>query len=218
MQTMRCDMGGAATALGTLATAAELKVPIAIDAIVGLVENMNSGSAYKLGDILAYKNGVTVEIHNTDAEGRLVLADCLIRASEIDGATDVLDLATLTGAVVVAIGPDFTGIFTADDALSAELATAAAQAGEGLWRLPLHDGYKPMLKGDWGQIKNITGKPDAGASTAALFLQHFVKDKRWAHLDIAGSAFADRTSGPYFAGGTGQMTRTLLNWLTTRAG
>ncbi len=218
MQTMRCDMAGAATAVGTLAAAAEQRLPIAIDAIVGLVENMNSGSSYKLGDILKYSNGVTVEIHNTDAEGRLVLADCLIRACEIDGATDVIDLATLTGAVVVALGCDFTGVFTADDGLAGEIAASAAAEGEGAWRLPLHDGYKSMLKGDWGQIKNITGKPDAGSCTAALFLQYFVKDKRWAHLDIAGAAFADRASGPYAAGGTGQMTRTLLRWMAGRIG
>ncbi len=216
MQTMRCDMAGSATVLGTIAIAAESKWPIAVDAIIGAVENMNSGNSYKLGDILRYRNGVTVEIHNTDAEGRLVLADCLINACKEPGVTDVIDVATLTGAVVVAIGPDFTGLYTGDDALAKELEGASAENGEGIWRMPLHEGYKSWLKGDWGQLKNVSGKPDAGATTAALFLQHFVSGVRWAHLDIAGSAFADRASGPYAAGGTGQMVRSLAAWLQGR--
>jgi leucyl aminopeptidase len=217
MQTMRCDMAGAATAMAAFGAIAELRLPIAVDAIVGLAENMVSGSSYKLGDVLSYKNGVTVEIHNTDAEGRLVLADCLIRASEIDGVTDIVDLATLTGAIVVALGGDFTGMYTPDDTLAAELDAAAAAENEYIWRMPLHDPYKAWLKGEWGQIKNITGKPDAGSGTAALFLQYFVKGKRWAHLDIAGAAFNEKTTGPYFSGATGQMLRTLVTWAQRRA-
>lgn len=216
MQTMRCDMAGAATALGAFGAIAELRLPIAVDVIVGLAENMVSGASYKLGDVLAYKNGVTVEIHNTDAEGRLVLADCLLRASEVEGATDIIDLATLTGAIVVALGSDFTGMYSPDDGLARELDAAAAAESEGLWRMPLHDPYKAMLKGEWGQIKNITGKPDAGAGIAALFLQYFVTGKRWAHLDIAGAAFLEKTSGLYFSGATGQMLRTLVTWAHRR--
>ncbi len=217
MQTMRCDMAGAATVIGTVAAAAELGLPIAIDGIIGCVENMNSGGSFKLGDVLTYRNGVSVEIHNTDAEGRLVLADCLIDACKEPGVTDVIDLATLTGAVVVAIGPDFTGMFTSDDALAGELDGAAKANHEGLWRLPLHEPYKQWLKGDWGQLKNISGKPDAGSVTAALFLSYFVEKVRWAHLDIAGSAFFDKGNGLYAAGGTGQMVRTLLTWLEKRS-
>jgi len=212
MQTMRCDMGGAATVLGITQAASELGVPVAIDTFVGAAENMVSGNSYKLGDVLRYRNGVNVEIHNTDAEGRLVLADCLISASQVEGVTHILDFATLTGACVVAIGPDFTGLFTDDDALASGLADAATDAGEGLWRLPLHARYKELLKAEWGQIKNVGGR-DAGATTAALFLQHFVDGPSWAHLDIAGSAFQDKAVGPYTSGGTGQMVRTVTSWL-----
>lgn len=212
MQTMRCDMGGAATVLGITQAAIELGLPVAIDTFVGAAENMISGNSYKLGDVLRYRNGVTVEIHNTDAEGRLVLADCLISASRIEGVSHILDFATLTGACVVAIGPDFTGLFTDDDQLAGALSTAADRDGEGLWRLPLHARYKDMLKAEWGQIKNVGGR-DAGATTAALFLQHFVDGPSWAHLDIAGSAFQDKAVGPYVTGGTGQMVRTVTSWL-----
>jgi len=212
MQTMRCDMGGAATVLGITRAASELGIPVNIDTFVGAAENMVSGNSYKLGDVLRYRNGVTVEIHNTDAEGRLVMADCLIAASRIDGVSHILDFATLTGACVVAIGPDFTGLFTDDDDLASALSTAADEVGEGLWRLPLHARYKELLKAEWGQIKNVGGR-DAGATTAALFLQHFVDGPAWAHLDIAGSAFQDKAVGPYVAGGTGQMVRTVTSWL-----
>ncbi len=213
MQTMRCDMAGAATVLGAVGAAAELGLPVAIDVWVAAVENMTGSAAYKLGDILTYSNGVTVEIHNTDAEGRLVLADCLIQASKYP-ATEVLDLATLTGACVVAIGQDFSGLFTSDDALAGALMNAANQAGEGLWRLPLHKPYKDQLKAEWAQLRNV-GSRDAGATTAALFLEHFVgKEKRWAHLDIAGPALIEKASGMFAAGATGQPLRTLLRWLS----
>lgn len=218
MQTMRCDMGGAATVIGATGIAAELGLPIAIDTYIAAVENMISGSAYKLGDIFTYRNGVTCEIHNTDAEGRLVLADCLIEACKQPDVTDVVDLATLTGAIVVALGPDFTGMFTPDDGLAAELSAASQENGELIWRMPLHQAYKPWLKGDWGQIKNISGKPDGGSITAALFLQYFVEGKRWAHLDIAGSAFFDKPSGVYAAGGTGQIVRSLVTWMQNKIG
>ena len=212
MQTMRCDMGGAAVALAATGAVAELGIPVTIDTFIPAVENMNGANSYKLGDILRYTNGTTVEIHNTDAEGRLVLADGLIQASAIEGVSTIIDLATLTGAVVVAIGPDFTGLFTADDGLADELSSAAEVACERLWRLPLHTPYKRMLKGEWGQIKNVGGR-DAGATTAALFLSHFVKEGvRWAHLDIAGSAFQDKPASLWASGGTGQMVRTLTLW------
>ncbi len=216
MQTMRCDMAGAATVIGAIQAIAKRGLPIRVDGWIGAAENMTGGNAYKLGDVLAYSNGVTVEIHNTDAEGRLVLADCLIQACGTQGVTDVVDLATLTGAVVVAVGTDFTGLFTADDALAAELSQASVKAGEGMWRLPLHAPYNEKLKSDFAQLKNVGGR-EAGATTAALFLQHFVTPKvRWAHLDIAGPAFLDRASGMYAAGGTGQMVRTLVTWLESR--
>ncbi len=216
MITMRCDMGGAATMLATTAIAAELGLAVDIDCFVGSAENLLSGESYKLGDILRYNNGVTVEIHNTDAEGRLVLADCLIRASAIPGVSTIIDAATLTGACVVALGDDFTGLFTDDDGLAAELLEAAKADGEGLWRMPLHAGYNELLKSDHAQIKNV-GSRAAGAITAALFLKYFVKGKRWAHLDIAGPAFMDKATSRYAAGGTGEMVRSLATFLASRA-
>lgn len=216
MQTMRCDMGGSATVLTAFGAAASMGLPVAMDVWVGAAENMLGGGAFKLGDILSYKNGVTVEIHNTDAEGRLVLADCLIRACEVEGVTQLVDAATLTGAAVVAVGEDYTGLFTDDDALATALIDAGGQAGEGLWRLPLHAPYKRLLKAEWAQIKNVGGR-SAGATTAALYLQHFVDGPRWAHLDIAGSAFHDGASPTYAAGATGEPVRTLTYWLEALA-
>jgi len=213
MQTMRCDMAGAASVLAATATAAELGAPVAIDTFVAAVENLTGGRAYKLGDVLRYPNGVTVEIHNTDAEGRLVLADALIQASKVDGVTHIVDLATLTGAIVVALGPDYTGLFTDDDALANGLLGQSDQTGEGLWRMPLHQPYKKSLSADWAVLKNV-GSRDGGAITAALFLQHFVGEgKKWAHLDIAGPAFLEKDAGPYAAGATGEPVRTLTRWL-----
>jgi leucyl aminopeptidase len=215
MQTMRCDMGGAGTMLGVAKAAAELGVPVAMDTFLGAVENLIDADAYKLGDILSYPNGVTVEIHNTDAEGRLVLADCLIEACKIEGVQHVVDAATLTGACVVAVGGDFTGLFTDDDGLADSLSTASAACSEGLWRLPLHAPYNEMLKGEWSQIKNVGGRA-AGATTAALFLQHFVtKGTSWAHLDVAGSAFHDKGNRRYAAGATGEMVRSLTSWIAS---
>jgi len=213
MQTMRCDMGGAGTMLGVAKAAAELGVPVAMDTFLGAVENLIDADAYKLGDILSYPNGVTVEIHNTDAEGRLVLADCLLRACKVEGVTHVVDAATLTGACVVAVGEDFTALFTKDDDLAGSLSSACDANSEGLWRLPLHAPYNDMLKSDYAQIKNVGGR-SAGATTAALFLQHFVSDDvSWAHLDVAGSAFHDKGSAGSASGATGQMVRSLVAWL-----
>lgn len=212
MQTMRSDMGGAATAIAAFGAIAELGLPIAVDAWIPSVENMNDGNSFKLGDILSYNNGVSVEIHNTDAEGRLILADALILASETPGVSRVVDLATLTGAVIVALGPDYTGLFTQDDGLAAEISDAASDNSELVWRLPLFNGYNRMLKGTWSDIKNVGGRA-GGSITAALYLQHFVKEGvRWAHLDIAGSSFADAVVDGYAKGGTGQVVRTLVTW------
>jgi leucyl aminopeptidase len=213
MQTMRCDMGGAATVLAAMGAIAELGLPVRVEAFMPAVENLISGGAYKLGDILRYNNGVTVEIHNTDAEGRLILADALILAGQVPGVSRIVDLATLTGAVIIAIGSDYTGLFTSDDTLAGELSRAASANGELLWRLPLHNPYNRMFKGTWSQVKNVGGR-EAGSITAALFLEHFVpKTVKWAHLDIAGTAFADNPVDAYAAGGTGQVVRTLVSWV-----
>jgi len=212
MQTMRCDMGGSATMLAAIGAAAEMGLPLNIDCWVAAAENMVSGDSYKLGDILTYDNGVTVEVHNTDAEGRLVLADALIQACRVEGVTHLLDAATLTGACVVAVGGDFTGFFTHDEDLAASLSAASSESNEGFWRLPLHSGYKRMLKAEWAQIKNVGGR-EAGASTAALFLEHFVDGPAWAHLDIAGSSFYSTATRGYASGGTGEPVRTVVRWL-----
>ncbi len=221
MMTMRCDMGGSSTMLAATAIAAELGLAIDLDTFCPAVENMVSSTSYKLGDVLRYRNGVTVEINNTDAEGRLILADALILASEVPGVSTILDAATLTGACVVALGDDFTGLFTDSDGLAGELSAAADATGEGLWRLPIHAGYKEHLKSDYAQMKNSGGRM-AGASTAALFLQAFVGTEAhkpvWAHLDIAGPAFMDKANARYAAGGTGEMVRSLASFLAARAG
>lgn len=213
MQTMRCDMGGGATVLGAVGTAAAIGLNLNVDCFVGAVENMVSGNSYKLGDVLRYSNGVTVEVHNTDAEGRLVLADCLIQACKVEGVTHIVDAATLTGACVVALGDELTAVFTSDDGLANSLIDAASHNGEGMWRLPLKQSYIRALKATWGQIKNV-GSRSGGSITAALFLQHFVTDKvKWAHLDIAAASWYDKPIDGYAAGATGQGVRALATWM-----
>jgi leucyl aminopeptidase len=211
MQTMRCDMGGGGTVIGVFRALRDLQPDVEVHGFVGAVENMNSGSSYKLGDILRMYNGKTVEIHNTDAEGRLVLADCLHLACE-HGVDELVDIATLTGAAVVALGPHYTGLFSNEQGLVDDLLAAADATGEGLWRMPLPDFYKDMLKAEWGGIKNVGGRA-AGATTAALFLSEFVDGPKWAHLDIAGPAFLDKATRHYLAGATGAMVPTLTKWI-----
>jgi leucyl aminopeptidase len=211
MQTMRCDMGGAATVLGVMSALDELAPNIQVEGIFGAVENMLGASAYKLGDVLTMYNGKTVEIHNTDAEGRLVLADCLAYASEL-GVDACIDLATLTGAAVVALGSRYTALFTHNDEFADTWTKCAAEAGEGIWRLPLEESYKEKLKAEWGTLKNVGGR-EAGSITAALFLSEFVDIPTWAHFDIAGPAFLDTSEQYLVKGGTGTMVRTILRWL-----
>ncbi len=211
MQTMRCDMAGSAAVIGAMRAIAELQPDVEVHGIFGAVENMNDGNAYKLGDILRMYNGKTVEIHNTDAEGRLVLADCLTYADRL-GVEAIVDLATLTGAAVVALGSDYTALFSPDDALANNLLASAQDAGEGLWRMPLNEGYKDLLKAEWGTMKNVGG-PEAGSITAALFLKEFVEATPWAHLDIAGPAFRDKAWRHFAPGGTGAMVSTLVRWI-----
>jgi len=211
MQTMRCDMGGGGTVLGVFRALRDLRPDVEVHGFVGAVENMNSGGSYKLGDILRMYNGKTVEVHNTDAEGRLVLADCLHLACE-HGVDELVDIATLTGAAVVALGHHYTGLFSNETTLVDDLLSAADESGEGLWRMPLPDFYKDMLKAEWGGIKNVGGRA-AGATTAALFLSEFVEGPRWAHLDIAGPAFLDKATRHFLAGATGAMVPTLTRWV-----
>lgn len=213
MQTMRCDMGGAGSVVGTMKALTLLQPDVEVHGIVGAVENMCAANSYKLGDILSMYNGKNVEVHNTDAEGRLVLADCLTFGDRL-GADAIVDLATLTGACVVALGDYYAGLFTNADEVAEGLSSAAGASGEGLWRMPLPDFYKPLLKAEWGQIKNVGGRA-AGSITAALFLSEFVEDTPWAHIDIAGPGFLDKKFRHMVSGATGTMVETLYRWINS---
>lgn len=208
MLTMKCDMAGAATVLGAMTAIARLKLPVNVVGYCGLVENMLGGKAYKLGDVLTARNGVTIEVHNTDAEGRLVINDVLCYAVD-HGADRLIDLATLTGACVVALGEDVTGAFTNNQAWCDQLLTAAKSQGEDLWQLPMFDSYNELLKSDVADCKNVGGRW-GGAITAAKFLEKFVSGKPWVHLDIAGPAFASSSKGHREGGATGCLVRTLV--------
>ncbi len=211
MSTMKADMAGAATVLGVMTAAARLKLPVNILGAVGLVENMVSGSSYKLGDVLTARNGVTIEVLNTDAEGRLVLADVLSYVAD-QNVDRMIDLATLTGACVVALGEDVTGAFTNDQSWCDEVLAAAQRAGEPMWQLPMHDFFNEQLESDVADVKNV-GKRWGGASIAAKFLERFVGEGSWVHLDIAGPAFAESGTAHRDSGGTGAMVRTLVELL-----
>lgn len=208
MTTMKCDMAGAATVLGTLQTIARLKLPTPVVGLVGLVENMVSGNCFKLGDVLTARSGKTIEILNTDAEGRLVLADVLDVALQ-EKPQAIIDLATLTGACVVALGNDISGLMTNDNALTEKIETAAEAVGELVWRLPMHAHFKEQIQSQVADIKNIGDGRWGGAITAAKFLEEFVAEKPWVHLDIAGPAFADKPKNYIDAGASACMVRTL---------
>jgi leucyl aminopeptidase len=208
MLTMKCDMAGAATVLGAMIAIARLKLPVNVSGYMGLVENMVSGNSYKLGDVLRSRSGITVEVNNTDAEGRLVLSDVLRYAVD-EGADRLIDLATLTGSCVVALGEDVAGAFSNDQPWCDAVLAAAKRAGEDVWQLPMFDQYAEQLKSDVADVKN-TGTRWGGAITAAKFLEKFIDKRPWVHLDIAGPAYAN-SSKPYReGGGTGCMVRTLV--------
>lgn len=216
MLTMKCDMAGAATVLAAVTAVARLKLPVNVIGLMGLVENMPGGSAFKLGDILTARNGVTIEVLNTDAEGRLVLADVLSYAVEL-GVDRLIDLATLTGACVVALGEDVAGAMTNDQALCEQVLAAARAVGEDVWPLPMFELYDELIKGDVADIKN-TGGRWGGAITAAKFLERFVGGKPWVHLDIAGPAFASASKPHREGGATGAFVRTLVELLQRSGG
>lgn len=208
MLTMKCDMAGAATVLGTMQAIARLKLPIHVRGMMGLSENMPSGSAFKLGDVMHARNGVTIENQNTDAEGRLVLADVLSYA--VDCGTDCLiDLATLTGACVVALGEDVVGAFANHQSWCDQVLNAARASGEDAWQMPMWDHFNELNKSEVADIRN-TGGRWGGAITAAKFLEKFVGGKPWVHLDIAGPAFASSNKPHREGGGTGVMVKTLI--------
>jgi leucyl aminopeptidase len=210
MHEMKFDMCGGAAVIEAVAALAELRAPVRVMGVVGATENLPSGHAVKPGDIVRALDGTTVEVNNTDAEGRLVLADCISYARR-EGAQRLIDVATLTGGIVVALGSAYAGLMSNDDDLAAELQSAAERTGELVWRMPLHPAYAEMIKGRYGQIINSTTKREATALTAAEFLHNFAGEVPWAHLDIAGTAYDVRR--PYFAdkGATGFGVRLLVD-------
>jgi len=208
MSEMKFDMSGGAAVLEAVGAIARLKLPIRVLAIVGATENMPSSTAVKPGDIVRASNGTTIEIVNTDAEGRLVLADCLAYAVS-QGAERIVDLATLTGAIVTALGDSHAGLMSNDDAWAAAVTEAASAAGEPVWRLPLHSSYADLIKSRYADILNAVESRKAGSITAAEFLHRFVGDVPWAHLDIAGTAWDN--GKPYAGrGGSGWGVHTLV--------
>ncbi|MEW5944757.1 MAG: leucyl aminopeptidase [bacterium] len=216
MEDMKSDMSGGAAVIAVMRALGTLKPRINVTGIVPAVENMPGGSAQKVGDVLKTMSGRTVEVVNTDAEGRLILADAIEYARR-EKLSPIVDVATLTGACVVALGDLCAGAFGNDDELVGSIIAAGAAAGEKIWRLPVFDEYKELNKSDVADIKNAGGK-DAGAITAALFLGFFYNDAKWCHLDVAGPAFAKKDKGYIRKGATGVPVRTLLHWLLARSG
>jgi leucyl aminopeptidase len=208
---MKVDMGGAAAVLGTARVIAALKPTVEVHFIVAATENMISGHAIHPGDVLTASNQKTIEINNTDAEGRLTLADALVFAEKLE-VDAMVDLATLTGACVVALGNDIAGLFSPNEDLAGQLQQAATAAGEKIWRMPMEDVYFEGLNSVVADMKN-TGPREGGAITASLFLKQFVNKTPWAHLDIAGPVWSERETGYLNKGGTGFGVRTLVAWI-----
>jgi leucyl aminopeptidase len=208
---MKFDMGGAASVLGTLRAVAQLKAKVNLIGIIPACENMPSSRALKPGDVVKSLSGQTIEILNTDAEGRLILCDALTYAERFKPAV-VVDIATLTGACVVALGHHRSGLFSPDDALAAELLTAGEQALDPAWRMPLDDEYEEGLKTHFADVANV-GSRAGGAVTAAMFLKRFTTKLRWAHLDIAGTAWKSGTA----KGATGRPVPLLTHFVLARA-
>jgi leucyl aminopeptidase len=208
MSEMKFDMSGGAVVLEAIGAIARLRLPVRVLGVIGATENMPSGHATRPGDIVRASNGTTIEINNTDAEGRLVLADCLVHAVN-HGAERIVDLATLTGAIVTTFGSSHAGLFSNDDAWAAQVQAAAAASDDLVWRLPLHGDYADAIKGRYGDIVNSTENRKAASITAAEFLKRFVSDVPWVHLDIAGTA--NDTGRPYApTGGSGYGVRLLV--------
>jgi leucyl aminopeptidase len=211
IETMKIDMGGAAATLGAAKAIAQIKPDVEVHFISAVTENMISGKAMHPGDILTASNGKTIEVNNTDAEGRLTLADALVYTDKL-GLDAIVDLATLTGANVIALGDDIAGLYTPDDALAGKLEQAASESGEKIWRMPMEEKYFEGLKSGIADMKN-TGPRPGGSITAALFLKQFVKETAWAHLDIAGPVWSDKENGYNGPGATGYGVRLLVNWV-----
>ena len=212
MEDMKWDMGGSAAVVGTMHALAGRKIKRNVVGLVGLVENMPDGEATRPGDVVTSMSGQTVEIINTDAEGRLVLADVLTYANKYFKPQKMINLATLTGAIIVSLGKEHAGLFSNNDDLSAELTAAGLDAGEKLWRMPMGKEYDDLLNSHIADMKNIGGRW-GGSITAACFLERFVEGVPWAHLDIAGMAWSDKATPTVPKGGTGYGVRLLTNFL-----
>ncbi len=217
MMTMKCDMAGAAAVIGLFQALPELAPQVEVHGVFIAVENMPSGTAYRPGDVVKAMNGKTIEVLNTDAEGRLTLADAIGYAAEHVQPDEIIDLATLTGAAIIAVGEEITALFANEDRLAQNLQRASEEVGEVMCRLPLYQPYSQLLKSKVADLKNIAGRA-AGSMTAALFLQAFVPESTaWAHLDIAGPAFMERDTRPDMPqGGTGWGVRTLARYLQSQ--
>jgi leucyl aminopeptidase len=211
MEEMKFDMCGAAAVIGTIEAAAKLALPVRVTGIFASTENLPDGRAYKPGDIITMMSGKTVEIVNTDAEGRMILGDALHYASELK-PDHIIDYATLTGACVVALASEAAGLFANNDELARKLIECGERVGERLWRLPEWDDYKELIRSEWADVKNSGGRW-GGAITAALFLKEFVNCPSWAHLDIAGTAYAEHETAREPRGATGAGVRVTVEFL-----
>jgi leucyl aminopeptidase len=209
MEDMKGDMAGGASVIGAMKAIGRLKPRINVVGMVAATENMPGGSAQRPGDVVKSMSGKTIEVINTDAEGRLVLADALFYARQM-GVSRLVDIATLTGAMVVALGNACSGVMGNDQELVDRVIESGASSGERIWQLPLYDDYKEQIKSNVADVKNTGGRA-AGSLTAGQFLAEFVEETSWAHLDIAGTYFSSKEKGYLVKGGTGVPTRTLVN-------
>jgi leucyl aminopeptidase len=215
MEEMKFDMCGAAAVIGTIQAAAMLALPVRVTGVIASTDNLPSGSAYKPGDIITTMSGKTIEIVNTDAEGRVILSDALHYASELK-PDHIIDYATLTGACVVALASEAAGLFSNNDELAQKLIDCGERVGERLWRLPEWDDYKELIRSEWADMKNSGGRW-GGATTAAVFLKEFVNCPSWAHLDIAGTAYAEHETSREARGATGAGVRVTVAFLESLA-
>jgi leucyl aminopeptidase len=212
MSSMKSDMGGAAVVIGTMTAVARMSLKKNVVAVVAACENSIGGNAYRPGDIVGSMAGKSIEVVNTDAEGRLTLIDAITYIIRNEKVTEIIDVATLTGGVIVALGHDATGVFTNTDEMYENLQIASTKWGEEVWRLPLLPGYKELIKSDVADLQNTGGK-FASAATAAIFLEEFVENTPWMHLDIAGTSFKFSESGYSKKGATGETVRTLYSYI-----
>ena len=212
MDAMKYDMSGGATVIGTMRAIALLKPTVPVLGVIAAVENMPDGKASRPSDVVTASNGKSIEILNTDAEGRLILADAVAYA-ENNGATRIVDMATLTGAVIVALGDQNTGVMGNDQALIDEIIALGKETGEGFWQLPLGPEYSKQIRSDIADIKNIGPRGKAGTIMGAVFIQEFVDKAKWAHLDIAGTAWSDAVRPHQAKGPTGVAVRTLVKFI-----